>query len=61
MSAPSRNTMARNPSHFGSYRQPSPRGSSVWSFASIGGIGGFTGRGMPHIMHEVRAMQAFPG
>src|SRR4051794_41764641 len=35
-----RNTMARNPSHFGSYRKPSPAGSSVASLASIGSIGG---------------------
>src|SRR5438309_1318083 len=61
MSAPSRNTMARNPSHFGSYSQPSPRGSSVWSFASIGGIGGFTGRATAHMMHRRGARQAARG
>src|SRR5947209_1409356 len=61
MSAPSRNTMARNPSHFGSYRQPSPRGSSSWSFASIGGTGGFTGSVTTHIMHDAGARQAARG
>src|SRR5439155_14404154 len=61
MSAPSRNTMARNPSHFGSYSQPSPRGRCSWSFASIGGIGGFTGRVTQHMMHERGAEQASRG
>jgi hypothetical protein len=37
------NTSARNPSHFGSYSQPSPRGISRWSFASMGSTGGSNG------------------
>ena len=37
-----RKTMARNPSHFGSYRNPAPAGRSSASFASIGSIGGST-------------------
>src|SRR5262245_56906203 len=40
----SRKTMARKPSHFGSNSQPSPGGSSVASFASIGSIGGSIGK-----------------
>jgi hypothetical protein len=36
--------MARKPSHFGSKSQPSPAGSSVASFASIGSIGGSIGK-----------------
>ena len=40
-----RKTIARNPSHFGSYRKPSPTGSSVASFASIGSIGGAIANG----------------
>src|SRR5258705_10071487 len=38
-SAP-RNTMARNPSHLGSYKNPPPSGSVSASLASIGSIGG---------------------
>src|SRR5437773_7328723 len=40
-SDPPRKTIARNPSHFGSYRN-APTGSSSASFASIGSIGGST-------------------
>src|SRR5688572_13907156 len=38
-----RNTIARKPSHFGSYMRPSPVGSRSASFASIGSIGGSIG------------------
>ena len=44
-SEPPRNTIARKPSHLGSYRKPSPAGSSSASFASIGSIGGAIGNG----------------
>src|SRR6187549_3010648 len=44
MWSPSRNTIARKPSHFGSKSQPSPGGSSVASFASIGSTGGAIGK-----------------
>src|SRR3954447_1130313 len=43
MAAPSRDTMQRKPSHFGSYNQPSPTGISVAAFASIGDSGGCMG------------------
>src|SRR5882757_5563060 len=39
-SAAPRNTIARKPSHLGSYRNAPSEGSSVASFASIGSIGG---------------------
>ena len=42
--SPSRKTMQRNPSHFGSYSQPSPSGMERASLASIGSIGGWIGR-----------------
>src|SRR6476646_3917655 len=42
-SPPPRNTMARNPSHFGSYRK-SPGGTSATSLASIGSTGGSMGK-----------------
>src|SRR5437867_7240574 len=38
-----RNTIARKPSHFGSYKN-GPAGSSSASFASIGSIGGATAK-----------------
>src|SRR5689334_899099 len=42
-SAVPRNTIARNPSHFGSYRYSPCGGSSSASFASIGSTGGTIG------------------
>src|SRR6185369_7265535 len=45
-SAPSRNTSARNPSHFGSNSQPSPSGRVSAAFASIGSTGGAIGNAM---------------
>src|SRR5215510_3703185 len=38
-----RKTIARKPSHFGSYRNRPPSGSSSESLASIGSIGGAIG------------------
>src|SRR4051795_10175816 len=43
MSSPSRKTMQRKPSHFGSYSHPSPSGISGDALASIGAIGGWRG------------------
>src|SRR5439155_11134477 len=40
-----RNTMARKPSHFGSYRK-SPSGRASASLASIGSMGGARGSGL---------------
>src|ERR1700722_9182146 len=48
ISSPSRNTRARKPSHFGSKIQSPSAGNSSTRFASIGKIGGFTGRSTPH-------------
>src|SRR5580700_4380466 len=48
ISSPSRNTSARKPSHFGSKTQSPSAGNSSSRFASIGRIGGFTGRCTPH-------------
>src|SRR6267142_1720545 len=45
-SSPSRNTMARNPSHFGSKSHPSPSGRTLASLASIGSTGGAMGKAM---------------
>src|SRR5438477_7371747 len=42
--SPSRNTMARKPSHFGSKSHPSPGGSSSASLASMGATGGWITR-----------------
>src|SRR5262249_10172844 len=39
-----RNTIARKPSHLGSYRNPGPLGSASASRASIGSIGGAIGQ-----------------
>src|SRR5437867_6392672 len=47
ISSPSRNTNARNPSHFGSKIHDPPVGNSATLFASIGKTGGFTGRCTP--------------
>src|SRR6478752_4069794 len=44
-SAAPRKTSARNPAHFGSYRNPGPAGSSSASLASIGSMGGTIGNG----------------
>src|SRR6476646_8192150 len=54
-SDPARKTIARHPSHLGSYRK-APRGSASASFASIGSIGGST----TNVMHARggRAFQA---
>src|ERR1700710_2386663 len=41
MSLPSLKTMARKPSHLGSYTQPSPTGIARVSLANIGATGGF--------------------
>src|SRR5688572_3484297 len=46
-SSPSRKISVRKPSHFGSKSHPSPCGSSLTRFASIGKTGGFTGRSIP--------------
>jgi len=46
----SRKTRARNPSHLGSKIQVPATGNSSTRFASIGGIGGFTGRCTPHVI-----------
>ena len=43
-SSPSRNTMQRNPSHFGSNSSPASCGTSCTALASIGFTGGITGR-----------------
>src|SRR3954453_21454667 len=48
-SAPSRKTMQRKPSHFGSEYMPSPVGSVVEALASIGFTGGSRGRSMPAV------------
>src|SRR5688572_827049 len=47
ISSPSRKMRVRKPSHFGSKIHPSPGGSSPTRFASMGIIGGLTGRCMP--------------
>ena len=39
-SDPWRNTIARKPSHFGSYRNPPPSGNASASLASMGSTGG---------------------
>ncbi len=39
-SSPPRKTIARKPSHFGSYRKLPPAGIASAVFASIGSIGG---------------------
>src|SRR5580700_8560184 len=44
-SGPPRKTIARKPSHFGSYSRPPPAGSSSASLASIGSIGGVIANG----------------
>ncbi len=46
--------MQRNPSHFGSYSQPSPSGIERASLASIGSIGGCSGRSNGSIRRFVR-------
>src|SRR5689334_579936 len=43
-SSPSRKTIARKPSHLGSYSQPSPSGRPSEALASIGSSGGSNGR-----------------
>src|SRR5215475_15174417 len=43
ISSPSRNTIVRNPSHFGSNCQPSPPGRASAAFDSIGASGGANG------------------
>src|SRR5580693_10347869 len=48
ISSPSRNISARKPSHLGSKVQSPSAGNSSTRFASIGRIGGFTGRCTPH-------------
>src|ERR687892_2611477 len=48
ISAPSRNTSARKPSHFGSYRQPGPAGISSRDRANIGVSGGLTTKAIRH-------------
>src|ERR1700691_2369364 len=48
ISSPSRNTSARKPSHLGSKIQSPSSGNSSTRFASIGRIGGFSGRFTPH-------------
>src|SRR4051812_32930400 len=50
MSSPSRNTMQRKPSHFGSNSQPSPSGMARASLASIGRNGGDRGRAIAAIL-----------
>jgi hypothetical protein len=47
ISSPSRNTSARKPSHLGSKIQSPSSGNSSTRFASIGRIGGFSGRSTP--------------
>ena len=42
--------MQRNPSHFGSYNQPSPSGISSASLASIGASGGCSGKDIDSIL-----------
>src|ERR1700687_167253 len=49
-SSPSLKATARKPSHFGSYCQASPRGSSAWTLASIGVNGGMTPSCTTHIL-----------
>ncbi len=49
ISSPSRNTTARNPSHFGSNIH-SPTGKPSVRFASIGRTGGFTGNCTPKVI-----------
>src|SRR5687768_13718868 len=44
ISSPSRKMSVRKPSHLGSKIHPSPGGSSLTRFASMGSIGGLTGR-----------------
>src|SRR5437868_840422 len=46
ISSPSRKISVRNPSHLGSKIHPSPGGSSLTLFASIGSTGGLTARFM---------------
>ena len=48
-SSPSRKTIARKPSHFGSNSQPSPVGSPSEAFASIGSSGGSKGSFIPRV------------
>src|SRR5438105_4115964 len=44
ISSPSRKTIVRNPSHFGSNCQPSPVGNPAAALDNIGAIGGSKGR-----------------
>src|ERR1700736_2986713 len=48
ISSPSRNISARKPSHLGSKIQSPSAGNSSTRFASMGRIGGFTGRSTSH-------------
>src|SRR5262245_32724321 len=50
MSSPSRNTIVRKPSHFGSNSQPSPPGRPLAEDDSIGAIGGANGKRMEWIV-----------
>ena len=50
-SAPSRNTIDRNPSHLGS-KTYSPDGMAGTALASIGATGGITGRSMLAVSHS---------
>jgi hypothetical protein len=56
IASPSRKTMQRNPSHFGSYNQPSPTGISVANFASIGDSGGWRGNDIVGISSSMSGM-----
>src|SRR4029077_9353133 len=59
-SEPPRNTMARNPSHFGSYKK-GPAGIACASFASIGSMGGSMGNDIEKLVIYQLLLSQFRG
>src|SRR5919106_1968883 len=52
--------MALNPSHLGSYTQPSPSGIARASFASIGSSGGSSGSVTASLAQDVEGLECEP-